>query len=1160
MVTTKHEAKTRAVEGRPIQQLTAYLRIAIQNVEKTGPLIIPPEIVGRILPVPSPPSIGEHDLREIVTLLGESSNSHICCKFDVASFNCLLLLILHANPCSARDRSLGSFLASIRRLSEVSQSKVGDGIAAADLRKSSLCENAGDQLLNHLASPDRQSSRRWSGQFVYELIRGTKQNQIWLMSTDTRIRQIVGLLESDNDQIVRIMAAAIIRQLVVGGFDIRSIPQIETWTGSLRWPANLMLTACTDSQWVESISTWIAGSTTSSSPATFSCSIDQIRLPDLITKSCPYPSALVLSSEIGIWMLCEGTIHYMAVPLSAVSDVRSRNSSWPELDIVILKKGYYTVDGIQKDMSSVTIRAKSASQAEKAGETIESLMDSFRMDRSAIRVSAGSGYGASCIISLNGNNEAGGVTPNSSLHDIEAKRKTLSSKNSRRRPSVVVVELPTRAQVLEQVLEDAARPPDTNVILASDQVIPETPDQESVQEAASSYPASHLEVDRDHNETAEEKGSCHVTQVVDGLPDLEDPEPQPQSVNKAEETEDTEDISAVNTSPATAKEDTCQVAATQDASPVDKSLATVEEDISLVPATQETSPVVVTPELVSDSAEVVPSPAGEAGVLEGQESNICTVIKSNPTNESCSMDVTTAVGLSKTQHETQPPDNSRLKRPAHKKRGAVSQRTATDWDLDLRVGPGEIAVEQSAPLPKEIPSNNRPSGRQKGTRRPAKSKLPPKKQLDLTPLDPASETTSSRKPRNQVAKTLTSTRQRRSAADEASRKMALITEQENASYDQEDQEDPIETSSPDVPAMKPPEHRNTVKGETPPPSGAGGKSMEEICHNQVHCSQASPIYISSDEGERSVSPLDNASNGYIASAAVTGCQSQKVDENGSPRPDVRTARNPRNAGSVKPLSLGVEGSSCSLSDGWWKTSGKKRLRFDEGTVSDGEWKISGRKRLRFDEGSKKSTNPAHVFQPGAERFEYSRKLKYEGGLQRTGDSTHGLSQKLEHNRKRAIPRITMKDRPRNRGLKSRCLRKKFDGHVAEEADMDMDMDMGTETDVQPPESDSVSITNSEPSNLRFQGRGERDNGPISSIGMDMMLDTSNRLLHQLQAEENAMFNLGQCFEAGCVRMIQQLEEVHTQTIHDRKDNLESTGKMLLSQLKSLSTRLDNGGQ
>lgn len=140
--------------------------------------------------------------------------------------------------------------------------------------------------------------------------------------------------------------------------------------------------------------------------------------------------------------------------------------------------------------------------------------------------------------------------------------------------------------------------------------------------------------------------------------------------------------------------------------------------------------------------------------------------------------------------------NSRLKRPLHKVAGLSAALDNVDWDQDLRVVDGHRLTNSptnptTAKKQKRISDNKEAPVPAKAKKQLSSAvKRAPLKPLPVTPV--LESTDIKQRKRRQVTKTLTSSRQRRTAATKASKRMSIAAEQENAAYDVDD---PIETDS-----------------------------------------------------------------------------------------------------------------------------------------------------------------------------------------------------------------------------------------------------------------------------------------------------------------------------------------------------------------------------
>ncbi|PGH10625.1 hypothetical protein AJ79_05339 [Helicocarpus griseus UAMH5409] len=797
-----------------LDALITYLQGAIAKLKENNLLIIPLDTVNGFLG--SFERLDEAGFPDLVALF-DRENKGNCSRLDLVSFHCMLHILLRAPPCLARERGLYLFLKSMRDLTDsIQKSQHYTVVVASRQRKSLIGQKTFQHLLRIFVSGDNDAPRKWSGQFILELLRKSIDNRGLLgLGTEINVRKLGETVLGETDYILRLLAVIIIQEMVASQLDSHRFwpigtPQPVMDQFSSRSPI--------DTNWIAKFNGFLSRHDSWRNKET-----ERIHIVTTFNTGSTRVGhsncliGLLVSNTLTFVITEDNRFRLMDIYLNHIEKITLQETG-ANLEVCLDSDSYYMTNGLQEKADVVSIDFETQAQAIEVREALELRWHSVEGEKGRAKDTiadlsiAGSSFG-------NAQQEQSTVflLGRKGIANESAAQKQIP-RNAKRKPSYATIMLPSSAEVIggSSAQVDLGAPVDRN---EKEQNKPHTVDEQQTKNGAFLIHTELCVVES-------EFGSSFPSRVDetpppgDALPNSQGQDFSSESNFDASNLTKAQGISCNDNSLADNAAVELQVPQEDgDCHFGLPSLARQALQLQLQPPDSNSppgEPAVVDSQVfgggglnlddpvANQISSIVVNPAAAPEQPTGIQVEDVESDQTNITPEKGgTMDKQADAPIEKTSNkktEAQAPkqigSTSKLKRPYNRISESKAPNLTVDWDQDLRV---------DERLPDKQASSSK---RQKKT--PTQSKAPnitakcggrstgKKKQERALPLTPLIESASAKsKPKRvdqQVTKTLTSGRQRRAAAEKANQKLALANEYENATYDLDD---PIESSPQD---------------------------------------------------------------------------------------------------------------------------------------------------------------------------------------------------------------------------------------------------------------------------------------------------------------------------------------------------------------------------
>ncbi|KAK2774622.1 hypothetical protein FQN52_004235 [Onygenales sp. PD_12] len=838
-----------------LEELIDYLR---GNLEGNKLLIIPLNTVNGFLQSFS--RLEEDRFSDLVALF-DGGNKQNCSRLDAVSFHCMLHILLRAPPCLARERGLYLFLKSMRDLTDtIQQSRLYTMVVASRQRKSLIGQKAFQHLFQIFANGDGDAPRRWSGQFILELIRKSQDKGGLFASGPRNYHQKLGeMVLGETDFALRLLAATIIQDMTASQHDIHMF-----WPSSTPQPTIDQFSSWepTHLEWMEKFSNLISrldmGRHRENQSMQIAQAIDA-GMSKISRGSCSI--GVVVSDALTIILMEDTRFRFIDIDLDHVNR-HTPDEQRAILDVVLQPGGCFITNGRLERVERVSIVFERRDQVVKAHETLHHARNSPQQAKPAATGSNG-GRAASVqgrgVLAMPSSKHGDQDRPTTTLN-----RKVLktAAKNTRRKPSYAAMSLPGEEEVLNgfssfpefSSSNSPAEPDHDNQHPVSEHnvngkalqipiiqsIVEGEPEQSSLMTRVDETPPPTLASKSLSNQKEQKHAAGPVPNAVN-----------PESILDQESINGVGGV-AVEPHPSQTEGDfrsglsnmarkalllQLEHSDLPTEGPARNARTLNDQNYLTGLVSNQTSLIAV------DRAVDAPQPMdAQLDVLHPKQTNIPVVSeKMEHHNEGPKK------GTSKTSNEPNEQEdagsNSKLKRPYNRISGPKGLGVSVDWDQDLRVDEvPEPTVASTSKKQKKTPPQPKKSQKPAKIKSVSRSagKKQPQRALPLTPHIDSGPSTKSKTKRasRQITKTLTSARQRRAAAEKANQKLALANEYENAQYDPDD---PIESSPPGEPILTSKESKEaaeTTANQLPLTSkqqitsqSAGGDVREDIFHS-----------------------------------------------------------------------------------------------------------------------------------------------------------------------------------------------------------------------------------------------------------------------------------------------------------------------------------------
>ncbi|PGH05315.1 hypothetical protein GX51_03036 [Blastomyces parvus] len=808
--------ETAAATGRgsSLGGLVVYLQGAISKLRDNDLLIIPIDTVNGFLA--SFDRLDEAGFPDLMALF-DGANSGNCSRLDLVSFHCMLHILLRAPPCQARDRGFYLFLKSMRYLTDsIQKSQQYTMVVASRQRKSLIGQKAFKHLLQTFVNGDVDAPRLWSGQFILELVRKSKDIG--------GLRKLGATVLTESDYVLRLLASIIIQAMAAS--------QLEP---SIFWPPNTpqpvldMFSSGTpiDSKWMEKFNGFVStqGSQQKTKPERMHA-VQTINTgaSDIGHGNCSI--GVLVSDLLRVMITEDNRFQFVEVRLGHIDKfvLLERTAT---LDVYLCGNGFYMTNGMMEKADKVSMVFENKNQGmevrnalEQQCRFIEGANGRFRAINgcsSLARSLPYEGQGTSLESFLC---KTGAVTDLITL-PLDAGKST--AKSHKRKGSFAAIVLSFDEEAINgssahldlSMCGNLNKEDQDKPRLTGEQWIMSNKDCSSYVggESCESYPTRVSETP-EHRNTP---GSRSHSQEPNPGPQI-----APSTVNPPK-TQDISDISDISCNgkgvvePHISQEPgNCQFGL--------PSLARQALQLQLQLQPPDSSSCANAPgqedEVVRDCLDLggldvervslaADNPAADSEqpadiLVEDCPPNDTNPHPSNSTNMGQRINVP-AKHTSEKQNGVEVPthiaSSSKLKRPHNRISESRANQLTVDWDQDLRVeddvvGQSASSSKKQKRTPPQLKGPTKTS-KPKSVSRSSKKKNKPEQTLVLTPhITSTLANGKTKKTVRQVTKTLTSARQRRAAAEKANQKLALANEFESAAYDVDD---PIESSLPEEP-------------------------------------------------------------------------------------------------------------------------------------------------------------------------------------------------------------------------------------------------------------------------------------------------------------------------------------------------------------------------
>ncbi|GBF62086.1 hypothetical protein TMEN_4619 [Trichophyton mentagrophytes] len=822
-----------------VSRLIAYLQPAVRRATRSDILVIPLSIVNDILQ--STPCLRQDDLYKLVQILAEPPSRRHCSRLDVVSFQCILLLFLHAPACVHRERGLYLLLDSMAELSDIlCQNLSQEAISTARRRKTVLCQKICSQLVQCFTRAKHPAPRKWAGQFILELILQFDKNKHFLISMPDGIRGVLDVLFEDDDQCLRIIAAAVMKEVAICEPKLSELSAIDSRINLLKKSLGFLLPN-RNSQWLKETTKIISDriKPRQNSFCTLAASIEGLD-GYAISEGCLLFT--VSQSSVVVLSMDKYRFNLIDIPPGSIKGTEAKGN---KLRILLEKRGYMVVNGVEKYSNNILVGMEAPRHVEAAIKAVKNIIElATRDNETTLYKRPNEGAMATiafqdCVNDFDQVAPAGPHIPIPADSDYDVGCTLWQEPH--RQPSSAIIELPTGEEVLSasQLSLQSSHP-------LQSQPHPQQPPEHHISDQGGDTPATGGASPSNQNQPRALDASPHSVK-----------EPSKQVTSQTTRNH----VEVVQSSPISSISPTSNV---EEVGRVDRAAGVLNDLPNLAKQA-----LLLQPQLLNSSLQTTEKETTDTPCLEDVACRACrklTLAAEKPTAivpdsqpVVDTIDTMAGPGPIKSPQETEKPtgesgsaNNSRLKRPTHKLCGSSSKKADFDWDEGLRVEP-DIPLPQpetSAPAKnaEEAPQDIEKTGT-KGRKKPK-----PRAKQKIKPLELTSHTGNAlkeNKRNNQVTKTLTSTRLPRNAAEVANKKMALAAERENAVYDLDD---PIESSYPGSTSLEDlAEHiqiddQSMTQAVPPPPKQESITTAKPLTNDSSDLSGGVPLHCGKDAG------------------------------------------------------------------------------------------------------------------------------------------------------------------------------------------------------------------------------------------------------------------------------------------------------------------------
>ncbi|TPX20187.1 hypothetical protein DIZ76_016075 [Coccidioides immitis] len=760
-------------------QLIDELKTTIKTIRKDQLLMISIEMI-KVFTDSSRRMDSTH-LPELISLF-DGDNYENCFRLDVASLHCVIHILLRASPCMARERGFYLLLESMTELTALTQNPIDPGImVSARQRKSILGRKSCRSLFGTFIKDHPMVARRWSGQYILELLKHSTDNTKFVLSFGRHLRNLGAMvLMSEISYDLRLISAMIIQQLMLADPDPSSFWPQDTDHIFFSW---LIRGAAIDAAWMKSFikllsmidKTNVASNPQATSHLFGAAKIKPVALletSDLSISSDDHPLTIATDLEtISFFILSQGRLQIVDIPRNFIEDI-SVEVADSCLHIDMVEGTHCVTSGLPVTTDVVYVTFEKSRTALGILDALDGVVVPHASQEMSQEPS-GSSVGGNA----NTQNQAKATKD----QVPKCQRQAISAAIDVPGPDEGIGESPARAPAKIKEAKDST---------------------ERNRHAASS---AAIELVSSDNSSTQSKSSTQATSRANRA-DKTDTTNQTTNTTESGYGSLSSEAAVQNGRGHPARDANHEPATASAASPSDgdgnqseRRDAQVQVECGSAEGWGSDLLDSARRDLQRHQQQLVGSQCCESHASSSTQHLQADSMQKTPINVPA---VAAATGQPVLPSGTASAGNgSRLKRPHHKINGSVDKpMTMVDWDQDLR-------TENDEERPTAIK-------KQKITSRTAKPKNPllatPGSKNDVLPtlplspkapeVNPAPRKRAINREKRQVTKTLASARQKRSAASKAAEKLAHATKMENLPYDLDD---PIESSAPERPRIAP---------------------------------------------------------------------------------------------------------------------------------------------------------------------------------------------------------------------------------------------------------------------------------------------------------------------------------------------------------------------
>ncbi|DAA77184.1 TPA_exp: Uncharacterized protein A8136_6950 [Trichophyton benhamiae CBS 112371] len=635
-----------------------------------------------------------------------------------------------------------------------------------------------------------------------EMILQFDKNKHFLISMPDGIRGILDVLFEDDDQCLRIIAAAIMREVAICEPKLSELSAIDSRINLLKKSLGFLLPN-RNSQWLKEATKIISDRI---KPRQHSFCALAVSIEGLEGYTIPADCLFFTVSQCSVIVLSMDKYRFnlIDIPLASIKGTEAKGN---KLRIILRQRCYLVVNGVEQYSNNILVGMETPHHVEAAIKAVRNIIELTTRDNETPLYKRAK-EGAMAIIAfqdcVNDFEPEAPIGLHISIHaDSDHDAGCMRWQESQRQPSSsAIIELPTGEEVLsasQLSLQSSHR--------LQSQPLHQQPREQCVSNQTGGTPATGGVSPTNENQLQTLSASPHSVN-----------QPSKQVTSQAPTTAN--HVEVLQTSPISSISPTSNV---EEVGEVDRAAGVSNDLPNLAKQALLLQPQLLNPSLQTTQKETRDTPCLEdaaCGKLTLAAEKLTAIVPdSQPVAEA--VDTMAGSGPFKSPQETEKAtgesgsaNNSRLKRPTHKLCGSSSKKADLDWDEGLRVEP-DISLPHpeasaTAKNAKEAPQDIEKTGT-KGRKKPN-----PRAKQKIKPLELTSQTGNAlkeNKRNSQVTKTLTSARPPRNAAEVANKKMALAAERETAL---EDLAEHIQIDDQSIPqAGPPPPKRDSIATAKP---------------------------------------------------------------------------------------------------------------------------------------------------------------------------------------------------------------------------------------------------------------------------------------------------------------------------------------------------------